>query len=287
MRVKIISDSACDLSEDIIDQYEIEVLPIVVINKDREYLDKIDIIPEELYEGMRNSQIFRTSQIPPTVFLKSFENIGKKEESAIYIAFSSGLSGTYNTSIAVKESIQEKYPDLDLDIIDTKAASGGLGLIVLKAAQMAKDGKSKKEILQVIELYKKNMEHIFTVDDMEYLFRGGRVSKTQVVIGGLLNIKPILNVEDGNLVPIDKARGRNMAFKTMLDIIEDRSKNTDLKKQCIGITHGDDIDGAMKMKELINEKFGVENFIVNIIGAAIGAHSGPGTIAVFFLNEDI
>jgi DegV family protein with EDD domain len=286
MKVKIISDSACDLSKELIEEYEIEILPIVVIKDDKEYLDKISIEPEEVYAGMRDGQIFKTAQIPPAVFIESFENIAKNKESAIYIAFSSGLSGTYNTSLTVKETIKEEYGDLDLDIIDTKAASGGFGLIVLKAAQMAKAGKSKEEILQAIEFYKNSMEHVFTVDNIEYLFRGGRVSKTQAFVGGLLNIKPILNVEGGNLVPIDKARGRNKAFKCMLDLIEERSKKTDLKKQCIGITHGDDLEAALKIKELINERFGVEDFVINTIGAAIGAHSGPGTIAIFFLNED-
>lgn len=287
MKVKIISDSACDLSEETIDEYGIEILPIIVIKDDKEYLDKISIEPKEVYDGMRNGQVFKTSQIPPTMFIDSFENIGKNKDSAIYIAFSSGLSGTHNTSMSVKESIKEKYIDLDLDIVDTKAASGGFGLIVLKAAQMAKEGKSKEEILKAIEFYKTNMEYIFTVDNIEYLFRGGRVSKTQAFVGGLLNIKPILDIEDGKLVPIGKARGRIKAFKSMLDIIEERSKHINLKDQIIGITHGDDLEGAMKLKELISERFGADNFQVNIIGAAIGAHSGPGTIAVFFLRADM
>ena len=287
MSIKIISDTGCDLSEDIIDEYGIEILPLIVIKDDKEYLDKVSIDPTQVYEGMRNGQVFKTAQIPPAIFMETFENIAKKGESAIYIAFSSGLSGTYNTSMSVRQNIKEQYEDLDLDIVDTKAASGGFGLIVLKAAQMAKEGKSKEEILKTIDFYKENMEYIFTVDDIEYLFRGGRVSKAQAFVGGLLNIKPILNVEDGNLVPIDKVRGRNKAFKTMLDIIEERSKNTNLKEQVFGITHGDDLEGAMKIKDLINERFGVDKFVINIIGAAIGAHSGPGTIALFFLKEDM
>ena len=189
--------------------------------------------------------------------------------------------------MTVKQSIKDQYKDLDLEIVDTKAASGGFGLIVLKAAQMAKEGKSKQEILKTIEFYKQHMEHIFTVDNIEYLYRGGRVSKAQALLGGLLNIKPILNVEDGNLVPIDKARGRNKAFKTMLDIIEQRSKNTNLKAGVVGITHGDDLEGALKIKDLISERFGVDKFVINIIGSAIGSHSGPGTLAIFFLNQDM
>lgn len=286
MNIKIISDTGCDLSQDIINEYGIEMLPIIVIRDDKEYLDKVTIDPTEVYNGMRNGEVFKTAQIAPTTFMECFENVAKKEESAIYIAFSSGLSGTYNTSMSVRELIKEEYSNLDLDIVDTKAASGGFGLIVLKAAQMAKEGKSKEEILAAIDFYKEHMEYIFTVDDIEYLFRGGRVSKTQAFVGGLLNIKPILNVEDGSLVPIDKARGRIKAFRIMLDIIEKRSKNVDLKNQMFSITHGDDLEGAMKIKELIIERFGLEKFQINIIGAAIGAHSGPGTIALFFINKE-
>lgn len=286
MNIKIISDTGCDLSEDVIEEYGIEILPIIVIKDDKEYLDKVTIDPTEVYNGMRNGDIFKTAQIAPTVFMECFENLAKKEEPAIYIAFSSGLSGTYNTSMSVRELIKEEYNNLDLDIVDTKAASGGFGLIVLKAAQMAKEGKSKEEILGTIDFYKEHMEYIFTVDDIEYLFRGGRVSKTKAFVGGLLNIKPILNVENGSLVPIDKARGRIKAFKTMLDIVEERSKNVDLKNQLFAITHGDDLEGAIKIQELIIERFGLDKFQINIIGAAIGAHSGPGTIALFFLNKE-
>ena len=140
--------------------------------------------------------------------------------------------------------------------------------------------------LKAIEFYKANMEHIFTVDNIEYLFRGGRVTKTQAFVGGLLSIKPVLHVEDGKLIPLEKVRGKTKVYKKMLDIMADRSKNANLKKQIIGITHGDDLEGANKLKSLIMERFGAETFLINIIGGAIGAHSGPGTLAIFFLKDD-
>lgn len=286
MSIKILSDSACDLSKEIIEEYNIDILPIIVIKGDEEYLDNVTITPEKVYEDMRNGQTYKTAQIPPNAFSDKFSEYAKNGDSIIYIAFSSGLSGTYQTSLFVRESILEEYPDFDLDIVDTKAASGGFGLIVLQAAKLAREGKSKEEILKAIEFYKENIEHIFTVDDIEYLFKGGRVSRVQAFVGGLLNIKPVLHVADGKLVPLEKVRGRHKVFKCMLDLMEDRTKNANLSEQVIGITHGDDLEGALKLKELIIERFGAEKFVINMIGASIGAHSGPGTIALFFLREN-
>lgn len=285
MAVKILSDSACDLPESLIKEYNIEILPIVVIKDDIEYLDNITIKPEEVYEGMRNGHIYKTAQIPPNMFNEKFLEYANNGDSVIYIAFSSGLSGTYQTSLFVKESILEQYPEFDLDIIDSKAATSGFGLMVLKAAQMAKEGKTKEDIINMLEFYISHMEHIFTVDDIEFLFRGGRVSRTQAFVGGLLNIKPVLNVEEGKLVPIEKIRGKNKVLKTMINIMEERSKDGDLRNQTIGISHGDDIESALKLKDMIAESYGTTNFIINTIGASIGAHSGPGTLAITFLNN--
>lgn len=286
MGVKILSDSACDLSEEILKEYNIETLPIILIKEDQEYLDKVTIGPEIVYQDMREGKSYKTAQIPANMFNEKFKEYAENKDSVIYIGFSSGLSGTYQTSVMVRQSILEEYPELDLDIIDTKAASGGFGLIVLQAAKLAKAGKSKEEILKAIEFYKENIEHIFTVDDIEYLLRGGRVSRTQAFVGGVLNIKPVLHMEDGKLVPLEKIRGRNKVLKRMVDLIEERSKDVDLKQQTIGITHGDDLETALKLKAMLTERFGAENYMINTIGAAIGAHSGPGTLAVFFFKKD-
>ena len=286
MPIKILSDSACDLPDDILEEYDIDILPIIVIKDDQEYFDRITIKPETVYNDMRNGEIYTTAQISANMFNEKFTEYAKDKENVIYIAFSSGLSGTYQTSEIVKDMILKEYPEFNLDIVDTKAASGGFGLIVLYAAQLAKDGKSKSEILQAIDCFKSSIQHIFTVDDIEYLFRGGRVSRAQALVGGLLNIKPVLNVEDGKLIPLEKVRGKNKVYKTILNIIEKRSKGVDLRNQTIIITHGDDIEEALKIKSMIEEKFGADKFLINTIGAAIGAHSGPGTLAVFFLDKN-
>ena len=286
MSVKILSDSACDLPEEILKEYNIDLLPIIVIKDDKEYLDKVTIDPKKMYEDMRNGEIYKTAQIPPSMFEKKFEELAKKEESVIYIAFSSGLSGTYQTSILVRDSLKDKYSNMDIDIVDSKSASVGFGLLVYKAGKMAKEGRSKEEILNMLDFYVKHIEHIFTVDNIEYLFRGGRVNRTQAFVGGLLNIKPILDIpEDGTLQPIEKVRGHSKVMKRMIEIMGERGKDADLKNQTIGINHGDDIEGAMKLKEMIKEKYGCTDFVINIIGCAIGAHSGPGTLSVFFLNK--
>ncbi|MCF6463652.1 DegV family protein [Clostridium sp. Cult1] len=286
MSVKILSDSACDLPREIIDEYNIDILPIIVIKDDTEYLDGVTIDPKDLYDNMRAGQVYKTAQIPPKMFEEKFEEYAKNGEDVIYIAFSSGLSSTYQTSVLTRDSLKDKYPNMNIDIVDSKSASVGFGLLVHKAAQMAKEGKSKEEILKMLDFYIRHIEHIFTVDNIEYLFRGGRVTRTQAFVGGLLNIKPILDIpEDGTLQPREKVRGRKKVLTRMIEIMEERADHADLKKQVIGINHGDDIEGAMKLKGMIEEKFGCTNFIINVIGCAIGAHSGPGTLSVFFLNE--
>lgn len=286
MNIKILSDSACDLPMEIVEEYNIDILPIVVTKNEEQYFDGIDISPKEVYDDMRKGEVYKTAQIPPHIFTKKFEEYAKNGDKVMYLAFSSGLSGTYQTSILVRDTIKENYPDLDIEIIDTKAASGGFGSIVFEVAKLAKEGKSKEELLEAANFYIENIKQIFTVDDMEYLLRGGRVTRTQAFVGGLLNIKPVLHVDGGKLVPLEKVRGKNKVLKKMLSLMEEETKDISLEDQTIVITHGDDMETVTKMKELIEERFGSKKFIINSIGAAIGAHSGPGTIAVFFYKEN-
>ena len=225
MTVKILSDSACDLPLNIIEEYNIDIMPILVNKGEEEYLDEVTLQPKEMYDDMKNGAVYKTAQIPLYVFEKKFEEIAQKKESTIYISFSSGLSGTYQTSVIARDSLKEKYPDLDIDIVDSKSASVGFGLLVYKAAKMAEEGKSKEEILNMLDFYKKHIEHIFTVDDMETLYRGGRVTRVQATIGGLLNIKPILDIKDGKLVPIEKVRGRSKVLKRMIEIMDENNRH--------------------------------------------------------------
>ncbi|MGG2092008.1 DegV family protein [Bacillus sp. S13(2024)] len=284
MTIKIITDSAADLSKELLKTYDIEMIPLRVYDEqENEFLDGVTLDPIDLLRNMREGKVYKTSLPSLETIQEVFTTYAKQDVTCIYLAFSSELSGTYQSSVLVGEEVKEAYPNFSLDIIDTKCASTGQGLVVFEAAKMAKDGATKEEILNRIAFMAKHMEHIFTVADLQYLVRGGRVSKVAGFIGGLLNIKPILNVEDGKLIPLEKIRGRKKVFQRIVDIMETRGK--DLKNQTIGISHGDDLESVNILTEMITEKFGCKVFVVNSIGAAVGAHAGPGTLAIFFLNE--
>ncbi|WP_342714694.1 DegV family protein [Bacillus paramycoides] len=284
MGVKIITDSAADLPVELLQAYDIDLIPLRVYDEaETEYLDGVTLESVTLLQKMREGAVYRTSLPSLETFQEKFVSYAKEGNPCIYLAFSSELSGTYQSSVLIKEEVKETYANLDLEIIDTKCASLGQGLVVLEAAKMAKDGASKEDILKRVDFLMNHMEHIFTVADLQYLVRGGRLSKVAGFIGGLLNIKPILNVEEGKLVPLEKVRGKKKVLSRIVDIMEERGK--ELKGQMIGMTHGDDLETAEALKALITERFGCEVFIVNTIGAAIGAHTGPGVITLFFLNE--
>ncbi|MEK4737114.1 MULTISPECIES: DegV family protein [Bacillus] len=284
MGVKIITDSAADLPLELLQAYDIDLIPLRVYDEaETEYLDGVTLKSVTLLQKMREGAVYKTSLPSLETFQEKFVSYAKEGNPCIYLAFSSELSGTYQSSVLIKKEVKETYTDLDLEIIDTKCASLGQGIVVLEAAKMAKEGASKEEILNRVAFLMEHMEHIFTVADLQYLVRGGRLSKVAGFIGGLLNIKPILNVDEGKLVPLEKVRGKKKVLSRIVDIMEERGK--DLKGQTIGMTHGDDLETAEALKVLITERFGCEVFIVNTIGAAIGAHTGPGALTLFFLNE--
>lgn len=284
MSLKILCDSACDLAEDIISGLGIDFLPLMVTNKEKSYRDIIDISSKEVYDNMRDGVVYKTSQVTPLVFQNKFEEMTKKGYDIIYIGFSSELSSTFESANLAKLIVEKENPNANIEVIDTKAASGGCGFIVYEAARALNNGKTKQEILEIIDFNIKNIDHIFTVDDIQYLYRGGRVSKTNAVLGSMLNIKPILEVVDGKLEVLEKVRGRNKVYKTMLELMEQRAINKDFKDKTVFIFHGDNIEGAEKLKKLIEEKFGVKNFLIGDVGAVIGAHAGPGVLAIFYLK---
>lgn len=283
MALHIITDSAADLPPEIIKEFNLEVIPFKVYLDEVEYNDNIDITPKEVFDKMRAGAKARTAQVTTHEFVKAFEKYAKNGDSLIYIGFSSGLSGTFNAAHIAKQTILEEYPDFDFTTIDSKCASMGFGLVVYYALVMLKNGASKEEIIEAAKFNLEHMEHIFTVDDLDYLYRGGRLSRTSALVGGLLGIKPVLEVSDeGKLVPVTKVKGRQNAIKKVVDFICERGVNLD--KQVIGISHGDDLEAVKTIQELLKEKAGCEKFIVSFVGCTIGAHSGPGTLAVFALD---
>ncbi|WP_062352091.1 DegV family protein [Bacillus kwashiorkori] len=283
--VKILTDSGCDLPLSFYQENNIILIPLRVHLDEEEYEDLVTIHPKKVYDAMREGKSPKTSQASPNQMKEIFTQLAEKKQPSVYIAFSSELSGTYQTACMIKEQVLEDYPEFDLTIIDSKCASLGHGLVVIYAAQLAKSGTKKEEIVEKVNLHCQHMEHLFTVEDLEYLRRGGRVSRASAFVGGLLNIKPLLNVEDGKLIPLEKHRGRKKLFSRILEIMEERGD--DLTNQLIGISHGDDEETALMVKQMISEKFGSKNFYINMIGSAIGSHSGPGTLAIFFLNKKL
>lgn len=283
MSVKIMADSACDLPLEDYEKYGIEMIPLTVQLDGEEYQDVLSISPEKIYSAMRNGKTPKTAQASPQLFKEIFLKHAKAGNQVVYFAFSSELSGTFQAGKLMEQEIKEEYPGFELHVIDTKCASLGYGLVILKVAELAKKGADLKEIIDTGTYYFNHMEHIFTVDDLEYLYRGGRVSKTSAFVGSLLKIKPLLHMEDGKLIPLEKIRGSKKVYKRMLEVMEERGKNLD--DQIIGISHGDALETAEQIADMIREKWKVKDIKINMVGAVIGAHAGPGTIAIFFLNN--
>lgn len=284
MDIKILADSASDLTSKHYNEFDIKMVPLTVHLDGNEYKDGIEISPKEVYHAMRNGKSPKTSQVSPIAFKELFLSYVESNQPLVYLAFSSELSGTYQTAKMMEQEIKEEHPKAPIYVIDTKCASIGYGLVILRAAKLAKEGATVEDIINLARYHAEHMEHIFTVDDLEYLYRGGRVSKTAAFVGTLLKIKPILHVEDGKLIPLEKIRGSKKVLSRMIEIMDERG--TDFENQVIGISHGDDLETANQLAEMIEEKFNPKEIIIEMVGSVIGAHSGPGTIALFFLNKN-
>lgn len=283
MAVKILADSACDLPMSFYEEYQVQLLPLKVLIDNQEYEDLVSIQPSAVYEAIREGKIPKTSQVSPTTFESVFTELAKQKQEAIYIAFSSELSGTYQTAMMIFEQVKEAYPDFQLTIVDTKCASLGYGLVVREAAILAADQHSKEEILSTVQFYISHMEQYFTVDDLDYLAKGGRLSKASAFLGGLLNIKPLLTVENGKLIPVEKLRGKKRLLRRLIEVMKEKGQS--FSTQTIGISHADDVETALELKAFIEEELNPREIIITSIGSAIGAHTGPRAIALFFLNE--
>ncbi|OCL25194.1 hypothetical protein U472_12550 [Orenia metallireducens] len=276
--IKIVTDSGADLSKELIERYNIKVIPIPVKLGDRNYKDGEDITPIEFYTKLEAEDISpSTSMINPYTFEEEFKELLKDYQEIIYISFSSQLSGIYNSAKMVQKNLGEDK----VSVIDSKAASLGLGLIVLKAAQLLEEGKSKDVIISKVEEAISRMEHIVAIGSLEMLKKGGRISATQAFIGSLLNIIPMIEVSpEGKLVPLTKLRGEKRCIRYILDTFEERAELAE--EEPIGIGHANNIDLAQKIATKIKEEYNIKDIIITDIGAAVGSHAGSGTVALFF-----
>ena len=284
MALKIVTDSASDIPKCVIEEYGLHVIPTPVVIDEKDYFDGKTIYPETFYDILRSGKDIKTYHINSQMFYDNFLPYAKNSDEVIYICFSTGIAGTFNAANIARTELLEEYPDFDLTIIDSKCASLGFGIATFYALIMHKNGADKEKIIEAIEWHCEHMEQIFTVKTLEFLLKGGRLSKTSAIAGSLLDIKPILQVDDkGSLVALEKVRGRNKSIKRLVDIVGDRGKN--LSNQTIGVVHGDDAATMEAIKEMLKNTYGCRDFIDNYVGCAIGAHTGPGIIGIVFLNE--
>lgn len=281
MAIHLYADNACDLDLDYLNSLSVKLFHMPVTIKDNTYRDRLTINPPEFYRLISEPGVMpTTAQITPGEFQTEFEKIiSETEDDIIYIAFSSALSGTYESACLARDLVDPKR----ITVIDSKSASVGYGLTVIRAAQAIAAGKSKDEVIAEIEDSIRRIQHLFIVGNFDMLKRGGRVSSTSAALGNLLNIKLLLHFVDGAIVPLEKVHGFKKARRRMLEIMEERGSN--LADQLIGINHSNDYEGALELKSLIEERFGCKNFVISEIGAAIGSHVGAGTLSVFFLTE--
>ena len=283
MFMKIFADSGSDLSKSFFDNEDVHLFPLRVLVRGVEYDDIIGISTDQVYAAIGEGEQPKTSQVSLEIFLNVFEQLAKSEEEGIYLAFSSELSGTCQTAILAKNQVLENYPNLKLAIIDTKCASFGLGLVVKEAVRLNKLGIGFEEAVDQLTAMANSMEHLFTVGDLNYLAKGGRVSKSSAFMGGLLNIKPILNMEDGKLIPLEKTRGFKKATQRMIALMKDRGG--DFTNKVVGISHSNDEELMHEVKAAIQDALQPKAIETTTIGAVIGAHVGRGTIAIFFTDN--
>ena len=284
----IVTDSSCDLPASLADKMELSVLPLTVYVEGRQYinyLDEREISFADFYKKLRTKCPTKTSAVNMNDFLAPMEEIVKSGKDLLYIGFSSGLSGTYNAGAAAAQEIAEKYPERKLMAVDSLCASLGQGLLVYHAWQQKQAGKSIEEVCKWVEDNRLKLCHWFTIDDLMFLKRGGRVSGATAVVGSMLSIKPVMHVDnEGHVIKVGTARGRKASIKALAD--EAGKRGIDLQDQIIFISHGDCEDEANYLGDIMRTRFNVKDVLVNYVGPVIGSHSGPGTIALFFLGSE-
>ncbi len=283
---KIITDTTADLPESYIRENELGIMVVPYIMDGIPQGEERKMKVKEFYDRMRGGMMPTTSQINPETAKEYLNGFLEESRQLLVLSFSSGLSGTCgNVSLAARE-IMEERPDCRIVVADTLCASLGEGLLVHKAVQLKKAGKSLDETAQWVEAHKENLVHVFTVDDLFHLHRGGRVSKATAIVGTLAGIKPLLHVdEQGHLTAVGKVRGRKKSLQSLVDMMEKQVGSWRDKNDCIFISHGDCAEDADYVKLLVEERFGRKDFLINEIGPTIGTHSGPGTVALFFMGD--
>ena len=281
----IITDSSCDLSAGFAEQLGVKVIKLEFIVEGEEARENGSIDEKQFYEILRSGKMVTTSAIAMDRFISEVEPALAEGKDVLYLGFSSGLSSTYSAGFIGAQELAEKYPERKIYTVDTLAASMGQGLLVWYAVNMKNEGKSIEEVRDFVENNKMKLAHWFTVNDLFFLKRGGRISAATALVGTMLNIKPVLHVDDeGKLVSVSKARGR----KNAIDALFAKAKESaiDAAGQTMFISHGDCIEDAEYLAEKLKSELSVKDVIISYVGPVIGAHSGPGTLALFYIGTN-
>lgn len=283
----LFTDSSADLTDKLVKELGVEVLPLTftIKGKNRQnWPDNREMSPKAFYKLLREGEMATTAAVNVADVTGRVEPYLQKGQDVLMLSFSSGLSATCNSAKIAAEELKEKYPERKFFVVDTLCASLGQGLLVWHAAQRKAQGESIEAVRDWTEENKLRLCHWFTVDDLHFLKRGGRVSAATAVVGTMLSIKPVLHVDDeGHLIKVGTARGRKASLRALVDHMAETA--VDPGEQTVFISHGDCEEDARLVEEDVKARFGVKTVLTNNVGPVIGAHSGPGTVALFFLGS--
>ena len=283
---QIITDSACDLPKSMLQELNVITVPLFVNFRGESRNDSVeDADVKELYDAMRGGEVATTAAVNPDRWASIMEPALAEGKDVLTLAFSSGLSTTYQSAVIAANDLAEKYPERKIRVVDTCAAALGQGLLVWHTCKMRDAGLDLDALAQWVEDNKNHTCHWFTVDDLVYLKRGGRVSAATAVLGAMLNIKPVLHVDDdGHLISMVKARGRKAAINALIAKMGELGEGWD--NSTVFICHANCISDAQTLASAVKEKYGVQDAFIGNLGAVIGSHAGPGTLALFFMGNE-
>lgn len=284
MSYQIITDSCCDFPKEVYTELNLIMVPLSVEFRGQVYDDKNDDSLKEMYDGLRTGEVAKTAAVNPERWTAAMEPVLAAGQDVLALVFSSGLSTTYQSAMIAAEELRDKYPERKIFTVDTLSASMGQGLLVWYACKKRDEGMTVEELYAWAEETKFHLCHWFTVDDLMYLKRGGRVSATTALVGTMLQIKPVLHMDDeGHLINMAKTRGRKASLDALARKAEELGKGYD--NSTMFISHGDCREDAEYLAKVLKEQYGVKEVRIGYVGAVIGSHSGPGTVALFFLGE--
>ena len=284
MSYQIITDSCCDFTKEMYEKLGLAVVPLMVNFRGQTFPDRNDESLKDMYAGLRAGEVATTSAANPGQWQELMEPYLQKGEDLLVLAFSSGLSTTYQSASMAADELRTMYPDRTISVVDSLCASLGEGLLAYYACKKRDEGMPLRELTQWLLDNRLHLCHWFTVDDLMYLKRGGRVSAATAIVGTMLSIKPVLHVDnEGHLINVGKARGRKASIQAMAKKVAELGAGFD--NSTMFISHGDCLEDAEYLAGLLKEQYGAKEVYINYVGAVIGSHSGPGTLALFFMGE--